>query len=55
MDPSHFQPWQFAPLSAKDEGRLPGSKFYQTTIEWTIGYMITDKMSIARIYGLKME
>ena len=55
MDPGHFQPWQFAPLSAKDEGRLPGSKFYQTTIEWTIGYMITDKMSIARIYGLKME
>lgn len=55
MDPGHFQPWQFAPLEAKDLGRIQGSKFYRTAIEWTVGYMITDQMSVARIYGLKME
>lgn len=55
MDPSHFQPWQMAPLEAKDWGILPGTGYYRTEVDWKIGYMITDSMSVARMYGFRME
>jgi hypothetical protein len=55
MDKEHFQPIQMAPLEAKDWGILPGTEYYRTSVKWNIGYMITDSMSVARMYGFKME
>lgn len=55
MGPDHFQPWQMKALEVTDHGRLKGSVFYQTDIEWVVGYLVTDTKSIARVHGLKME
>lgn len=55
MGINHFQPWEMNPMEVKDLGRLPGSVFYATSIEWVVGYLITDTKSVARMYGLKME
>jgi hypothetical protein len=46
--------WQFAPLQARDLGRMENGVIYRTFIEWVAGLYNGHTRSLGRVYGIKL-
>ena len=53
QDKKHYQPWQYAPLSAKHIGELDDGVTDRTIVKWDIGHIVTHRRSLSWLTGLK--
>jgi len=53
QDKTHYQAWQFAPLSSEHIGRLDDGVTDRTIVKWDIGHIITHPRSMSWLTGLK--
>ena len=53
QDKTHYQAWQFAPLSAEHIGKLDDGVHDRTIVKWDLGHIVTHPRSLSWLTGLK--
>ena len=53
QDKKHYQPWQYAPLSATHIGMLDNGVHDRTLVKWDVGHIVTHPRSLSWLTGLK--